>query len=49
MNGQIKNKIKDKSNKLKIITNNPSLVKWIGKGMNEAEDSDWLGVKELTL
>ena len=41
--------MKDKSNKLKILTNDLKLVKWIGKGINEAEDSDWLGIKESTL
>ena len=40
---------KNKSDKLKIIINNHHLVKWIGDGLSEAENNDWLNCKEPTL
>lgn len=36
---------KDRKNRLKIITTERSLIKWIGKGINEEEDNAWINTK----
>ena len=40
---------KEKKNNLKIITSSKGLIKWIGGGINEAEDRSWLNVKNANL
>jgi endonuclease/exonuclease/phosphatase family metal-dependent hydrolase len=41
--------LKDKRSNLIIITEEASLIKWIGEGINEAEDVNWIEVKEREL
>ena len=40
---------RDKKNKLKIVTTEKRLLKWIGGGINEAEDKNWVNIRNTVL
>ena len=40
---------KEKRHDIKIVTQNKNLIKWIGGGINEAEDRNWMQIKQVRL